>query len=86
MASESLRQPVVSTLAHRPAAPLDAHERRATSETVGRLSASGPSSAWLAALPWVAIALVVLAWLPALDAPYQYDDYNTPVGDAASQS
>lgn len=30
--------------------------------------------------------LVVFAWLPAIDAPYHYDDYNTPVGDPASQS
>jgi protein O-mannosyl-transferase len=30
--------------------------------------------------------LVLFAWLPAWGAPYQYDDFNTPVGDAASQS
>jgi hypothetical protein len=30
--------------------------------------------------------LVVFAWLPGISAPYQYDDYNTPVGDPASQS
>ena len=41
---------------------------------------------WLALLPAVAAALVLFAWLPAFGAPYQYDDYNTPVGDAASQS
>jgi hypothetical protein len=37
-------------------------------------------------LPAAAAALVMFAWLPALDAPYQFDDYNTPVGDPASQS
>lgn len=46
-------------------------------------------AAWRAG--WLALALlaasaVVFAWLPAWEAPYQYDDYNTPVGDAASQS
>lgn len=30
--------------------------------------------------------LVLLAWLPGVSAPYQFDDYNTPVGDPASQS
>jgi tetratricopeptide (TPR) repeat protein len=39
-----------------------------------------------ALLPLLAVLLVALAWLPAANAPYQYDDYNTPVGDAASQS
>lgn len=29
---------------------------------------------------------MVLAWYPALSAPYHYDDFNTPVGDPASQS
>ena len=38
---------------------------------------------WLAALCFVGLALVVVAWSPALNAPYQYDDFNTPVGDAA---
>jgi hypothetical protein len=42
-------------------------------------------AAWLA-LVILATAAVVFAWLPAWNAPYQYDDYNTPVGDAASQS
>lgn len=28
----------------------------------------------------------MLAWLPGVSAPYQYDDFNTPVGDPASQS
>jgi len=41
---------------------------------------------WQAWVPALAAALVLLAWLPALAAPYQYDDFNTPVGDAASQS
>ena len=33
-----------------------------------------------------AAMLVLFAWLPAFGAPYQFDDYNTPVGDPASQS
>lgn len=37
-------------------------------------------------LPAAVAVLVVFAWMPALGAPYQFDDYNTPVGDAASQS
>ena len=41
---------------------------------------------WLSLLPAVVAVLVVFAWMPALGAPYQYDDFNTPVGDAASQS
>lgn len=28
----------------------------------------------------------MLAWLPGVSAPYHYDDFNTPVGDPASQS
>jgi protein O-mannosyl-transferase len=43
-------------------------------------------AAWLSLLPAAAAGLVAFAWLPALGAPYQFDDYNTPVGDAASQS
>jgi tetratricopeptide (TPR) repeat protein len=39
-----------------------------------------------AVLPLLTALLVALAWLPAVNAPYQYDDYNTPVGDAASRS
>ncbi|HYP87966.1 MAG TPA: hypothetical protein VEQ59_07425, partial [Polyangiaceae bacterium] len=42
--------------------------------------------AWVSLLPAAAAVLVLFAWLPALGAPYQFDDYNTPVGDAASQS
>lgn len=30
--------------------------------------------------------VVVLAWYPALSGPYHYDDFNTPLGDPASQS
>lgn len=41
---------------------------------------------WLALVPAAAAVLVVFAWMPAFGAPYQFDDYNTPVGDAASQS
>ncbi|HKO51435.1 MAG TPA: hypothetical protein VJV79_27190 [Polyangiaceae bacterium] len=37
----------------------------------------------LIALP---LALIVCAWSPGLHAPYQYDDYVTPVKDPASQS
>jgi hypothetical protein len=47
---------------------------------------SADFAGWPALLPLVTAALVVFAWLPALNAPYQYDDFNTPVGDAASQS
>jgi len=28
--------------------------------------------------------LVLFAWLPGLSAPYQFDDFNTPVGDTAA--
>lgn len=42
--------------------------------------------AWLSLVPAVAAALVLFAWLPAFGAPYQFDDFNTPVGDPASQS
>jgi len=45
-----------------------------------------PRAAWRALLAAAAAALVLFAWLPAFGAPYQFDDYNTPVGDAASQS
>jgi protein O-mannosyl-transferase len=38
---------------------------------------------WLGA---VSLLLVALAWQPAFDAPYQYDDYVTPLKDPASQS
>ncbi|RYZ05633.1 MAG: hypothetical protein EOO73_19270 [Myxococcales bacterium] len=41
---------------------------------------------WLVLLAAASAFLVVFAWLPAWGAPYQYDDFNTPVGDAASQS
>jgi tetratricopeptide (TPR) repeat protein len=34
----------------------------------------------------IALVLVALAWQPALRAPYQYDDYVTPLKDPASQS
>jgi protein O-mannosyl-transferase len=37
----------------------------------------------LIALP---LSLMACAWLPGLEAPYQYDDYRTPVKDPASQS
>jgi tetratricopeptide (TPR) repeat protein len=44
----------------------------------------------LALRPWLlaAVALVALAvaWGPGLSAPYQYDDYITPLKDPASQS
>lgn len=43
-------------------------------------------ASWLALLPAVAAVLVLFAWLPAFRAPYQFDDFNTPLGDAASQS
>lgn len=36
--------------------------------------------------PLLAPLVVILAWLPAAGAPYHYDDFNTPVGDPASQS
>ncbi|MET0287071.1 MAG: tetratricopeptide repeat protein [Polyangiales bacterium] len=37
---------------------------------------------------WLALLLIplALAWWPAFDAPYQYDDYTTPLKDPASQS
>lgn len=41
---------------------------------------------WASFLPVALPLLVVAAWLPGISAPYQYDDYNTPVGDPASQS
>lgn len=41
---------------------------------------------WLSLVPAAAAVLVLFAWLPALGAPYQFDDFNTPVGDPASQS
>jgi hypothetical protein len=47
---------------------------------------SADFAGWPALLPLFTAALVVFAWLPALNAPYQYDDFNTPVADAASQS
>jgi hypothetical protein len=43
-------------------------------------------AAWRSLLPAATAALVLFAWLPAFGAPYHFDDYNTPVGDAASQS
>jgi hypothetical protein len=48
-------------------------------------SSAAPASA-VALLSAAAAFLVLFAWLPAWGAPYQYDDFNTPVGDAASQS
>jgi len=63
--------------------------RTGISETTGpsasQLAAPRPNG-WLSLLPAAALVLIVFAWLPAFGAPYQYDDYNTPVGDAASQS
>ena len=41
---------------------------------------------WIALLAAAAAMLVLFAWLPAFGAPYQFDDFNTPVGDPASQS
>lgn len=41
---------------------------------------------WLSLVSAAAAVLVVFAWMPGFEAPYQFDDYNTPVGDAASQS
>jgi tetratricopeptide (TPR) repeat protein len=37
-------------------------------------------------LPFIALTLIALGWLPGARAPYQYDDYVTPVKDPASQS
>ena len=48
-------------------------------------SSVAPSRA-VTLLAAAAAFLVLFAWLPAWGAPYQYDDFNTPVGDAASQS
>src|SRR5688572_29979706 len=48
-------------------------------------SSTAPRSA-VALLAAAAAFLALFAWLPAWGAPYQYDDFNTPVGDAASQS
>lgn len=44
------------------------------------------AASWTVLLAAAAAFLVLFAWLPAWSAPYQYDDFNTPVGDAASQS
>lgn len=41
---------------------------------------------WIALLSAALAVLVLFAWLPAFGAPYQFDDFNTPVGDPASQS
>lgn len=43
---------------------------------------------WLrtALLVGLPVLLIGLAWLPGASAPYQYDDYLTPVKDPASQS
>jgi hypothetical protein len=40
----------------------------------------------LSLLVVVGLLALALAWLPAAGAPYQYDDYVTPVKDPASQS
>ena len=41
---------------------------------------------WVPLLSAAAAMLVLFAWLPAFGAPYQFDDFNTPAGDPASQS
>jgi protein O-mannosyl-transferase len=41
---------------------------------------------YLSLLVVVGLLAIALAWLPAAGAPYQYDDYITPVKDPASQS
>lgn len=45
---------------------------------------SARATRWL--LLVAAIALIVWSWQPGFTAPYQYDDYVTPVKDPASQS
>jgi tetratricopeptide (TPR) repeat protein len=50
-------------------------------------SGSAPLSALaLAAIAAFVALAIVTAWLPGATAPYQFDDFNTPVGDPASQS
>lgn len=50
--------------------------------------APSPPAANLRAWLWVAaaLALIALAWAPGFGAPYQYDDFVTPLKDPASQS
>ena len=45
---------------------------------------SQPLRLWLVA--GLALTALALAWAPGLGAPYQYDDYVTPLKDPASQS
>ncbi len=46
-----------------------------------------PARVWFETLlPLVAPLVLFAAWLPGIGAPYHYDDFNTPVGDPASQS
>ncbi|HEX6242473.1 MAG TPA: hypothetical protein VFZ61_16285 [Polyangiales bacterium] len=47
------------------------------------LASSGLARALVAGC---ALLLIVSAWHPGLEAPYQYDDYVTPLSDPASQS
>jgi hypothetical protein len=62
--------------------------KRSVDSATGQAVAHGERqrAAYLSLVPAAAAALVAFAWMPALGAPYQFDDYNTPVGDAASQS
>lgn len=58
----------------------------ATWEQPARAPGVPRRAGWLTLVPAAAAVLVLFAWMPAFGAPYHYDDYNTPVGDAASQS
>lgn len=85
MASQLLRSSVQAPVADETASS-DTSNAAPSAETGRSLGTRWSSPRWLAALSFVGLALVVVAWSAALNAPYQYDDFNTPVGDAASQS
>jgi hypothetical protein len=53
---------------------------------MGMFGRDAKRDGWPVVTALVAATVIWLAWRPAFHAPYQYDDYNTPVRDAASQS
>ena len=58
----------------------------AGSSPLNRLYAFTKHPSLLAVAALFSLVCIVLAWSPAASAPYQYDDYVTPVKDPASQS